>query len=272
MCTIVIANHHYKEFPLVISANRDEDYNRKSLSPQILSKEPLIVGGKDEQHGGSWLAVNNNSLFVAIANQGDKSNPKLKSRGLIITEALKRQTLEQLIEFVEEINPSEYNSFNLVFGNQSKVYIAQSYILHGMVIRELSHGVNVITSNMKFVGENVRAEVAHKRLEVGKNLPWLEYYKVLKKMMNSADYGFKVKPRKSVNGKYSGFCTRSTSILAFSDEGLARYKFYDRTDKSKKNDNEEPFHRYKDYIDMWRNPDIVNEKVENSEEEIADKK
>lgn len=257
MCTIVVINHHHKEFPLIIAANRDEDYKRASLPVQILSREPnLVIGGKDKEYGGSWLAVNGQSLFAAITNQGADRNPKLKSRGTIVMEALKCKTLNDLISFVEEINPAEYNPFNLVFGNQDTIFVAHSYILHGMVIRELSKGINVITSDMRFTGEKPQALFAHKKLDKSTDLPWLEYYKVIKKMISSADNGFRLKVKKASNGKFHGVCTRSSSILAFSSDGLARYKFYDRTAKRPARKEGDPYiPRYKDYIDIWRYPD-----------------
>jgi len=256
MCTVIIANHHHKEFPLVIAANRDEDLHRSSSPVQILTREPhLIIGGKDNVKGGSWLGVNKESIFVAITNQ-DTKDPKLESRGDIVIEALKRKTVNELLSFVEELNPAKYNKFNLIFGNQKEVYMAHSYILHSMVIREVPHGIHVITNDMKFAGETPKAHYVHQKLDAVTTSPWLSYYKTLKKVLANSDSGVKVRPRKSKEGKLSGYCTRSSSILAFSEEELVRYKFHDRTGYKPRKSEDDPFvPRYKDYIDLWRNPD-----------------
>lgn len=285
MCTVIVVNHHYKGFPLVIAANRDEDYHRASSPVQILSREPhLIIGGKDDVKGGTWLGVNKHSLFVTGTNQGPK-NPDLRSRGLLIMDALKCKTLEELIVFVEELNPAQYSGFNLIFGNSKAIFLAHSYLLHSMVIRELPPGVHVISSDMQFTGEDPKAKYIHHNLDESKNEEWLEYYKILKDTLASSKNGVKILPhskskskdkdrdkdrddRKRSSSKKKekveelyGHCTRSSSILAFNDDGLARYKFQDRTaPRPKKKDLKEgealpP--RYKDYIDLFRNPDAV---------------
>lgn len=284
MCSIIVINHHHKTFPLVIAANRDEDFNRPSYPVQILSKEPhltmggkkephLIMGGKDELKGGTWLAVNNNSLFAAITNQeSNHRNPKLETRGSIVYNALRCKSIDEMLHFVENLNPSKYNKFNLVFGNNKVVFIAHSYLLHSMVIRELPPGIHTIFSDMRFVGEMPAGQYIHRKLDNIKDMPWLEYYKVLKKVLANAENGVKIKPKKTQEGTIGGHCTRSSSILAFSEEGLIRYKFHDRTaprKKPKERKEGEPFvPRYKDYIDIWRNPDNpVNSEANVSEED-----
>lgn len=275
MCTIIIINHHHKDFPLIVAANRDEDYYRKSSPVQILSREPhLIMGGKDEVKGGTWLGVNKESLFVTGTNQG-KSNPKLASRGLLIAEALKCKSLDELLLFVEELDPSKYNSFNIVFGNNKTVYMAHSYLLHSMVVREVKQGINVITNDMKFAGQiPTKVKYIHDRLDDIIDTPWPKYYKLIKKVLASGENGVKIGQRKNDAGKY-GYCTRSSSILAFSNEGLARYKFYDRTsyatEKKEKKEGDPFIPRYKDYIDTWRGQPVsisaVSEEGENEAED-----
>lgn len=269
MCTIVVVNHHHKDFPLLIAANRDEDYKRPSSSVQILAREPhLIIGGKDELKGGTWLGVNKNSLFVAVTNQG-ATNPALESRGQLVVNALKCKTLDELLAFVEDINPAKYSHFNIVFGNNKHMFLGHSYILHSMVIKELPAGVHVVSNNMKFSsGDDIKASYAHRRLDGIVDAPWLEYYKTLKKVLASSENGLKIKPKKAKDGSVHGFCTRSSSILAFSEEGLVRYKFHDRTAVRPKKKEGEPFvPRYRDYIDLWRNPDALpTTSTEHSEE------
>jgi uncharacterized protein with NRDE domain len=245
MCSIIAINHHYKGFPLVIASNRDEDIARPSSGVQLLSNEPIIIGGRDELKGGTWLAVNGHSLFVGITNQGI-TNPDLETRGKIVMEALRRTTLRDLIQFVEEINPSMYNGFNLVFGNQEKVFLAHSYILHSMIIKELPKGVHTISDDIIFNRISSKSTYIHSKLDKIVDKEWLEYYKILKRTLANTDY-VRIKQSKDSAGK----CTVSSSILAFSEQGLSRYKFYDRT-KSNLPANK----RYKDYINLFnQNPD-----------------
>ena len=268
MCTVIVVNHHHKEFPLVVAANRDEDYGRPSSPVQILSREPLVIGGKDEAKGGTWFGVNKHSIFVTGTNQGLTDKTIKTSRGLLITEALKCKTLDELLTFIEELNPAKYNKFNIVFGNSKAVFIAHSYLLHSMVIRELPPGVHVISSDMKFTGEDPKVQYIHKRLDVATDIPWLKYYSLLKKTLASSEFGVRLKPhQRESNGKPYGHCTRSSTIVAFSESGLERYKFYDRTaPRSKKKSKEDVVpSRYKDYIELWRNPDTFVPELNSNE-------
>lgn len=261
MCTIIVSNHHNKEFPLIIAANRDENYHRKSSPVQILTTSPhLIIGGRDDVAGGTWQGVNKESLYVGITNQGRKRDRDLESRGLVVLNALKCKTLDELIAYVEELDPSKYNAFNLVFGNNKHIYVAHSYILHSMVINELADGIHVISSDMVFKGKDDKTDYIHGELNEERDTPWQEYYKLLKRILASSDNGVKIRPRKNEEtGKIGGHCTRSSSVIAFSEEGLARYKWHDRTaPKVKRKIGEPEIPRYKDYIDLWRNPEGTN--------------
>jgi hypothetical protein len=252
MCSIILLNKVNQEFPLIIAANRDEVPSRKFTKPQILSKEPIIVGGMDKSKGGSWLAINKQSLFAIITNQNPTDHHKKTTRGQIVLDALKYQSLKELLAFVEDFDPKDYNDFNLVFGNQEVVYVAHSYLLHSMVIREIPQGINVITNDLKFVGTDNKKALIHDWLRDIHHSNWLKTYKELKSILATSDYGIKLRQRKDKNtGKLSGKATTSSSILAFDNNGLARYKFYDRSKKIAKG-----AHRYIDYIDLWRNPDI----------------
>src|SRR4051794_2399277 len=57
VCLIVVANGASARFPLVIAANRDEDYDRPTRAAHFWEDAPNILGGRDALHGGSWLAV-----------------------------------------------------------------------------------------------------------------------------------------------------------------------------------------------------------------------
>lgn len=328
MCSIVIINHHYKGFPLVIAANRDEDYSRSSSGVQLLAKEPhVIVGGKDEEKGGSWLAVNKHSLFATVTNQDTgtddmiswgsstdrassgsmytfydalsgehrticqrcsyrnstyakfciscgegrelsipkKPEKQILSRGSVVMDAMKCSSLKDMLAFVEGLDPARYKGFNLVFGNQEAVFLAHSYILDSMLIKEIPTGVSLVTSDLNFAGIDPRSQMIHKTYDAVVDEPWEDYYKSLKKTLASSKQGFKIAFSKK---KPQGHCTKSSSILTFSESGLARYKFHDRTVVRPKRKEGDPFiPRYRDYIDLWRDPLTFTDKSSSKEEE-----
>lgn len=269
MCSIIVINQHYKQFPLVIAANHDEALSKKILPPQALSNDPHIFGEKDDRRA-SFLAVNQHSLFAAITSQGPK-NLALLSPSLVVLEALKAKMLDEMISLVEELNPAPYNKFNLIFGNSKAVFVAHSYILHSMVIDEMPKGVNLITSDMKFnIQTDDKRAFIHQTLDTHKDTPWPEYYSILKSVLADTESEIKIVPKKNKEGKASGRCTRSSHILAFNDE-LARFKYFERTAIRPKTKEGEPKPcKYKDYIDQYREL-IGAKKIETADEENSDK-
>ena len=73
---------------LIVAANRDEAYARLSDPPQEL--ESGIVGGRDRDHGGTWLGIHRSGDFVAITNRlAPVRSEDSYSRGLLAREALR---------------------------------------------------------------------------------------------------------------------------------------------------------------------------------------
>lgn len=239
MSTIIVATKHCKDFPLVVAANIDGIISDPG-APQGINKTPTIFGAKSK-NGSVKCAINEASLFAAITDQG--SSPGKKKTDKIVLEALKCGSLKELVSFVEDFNPAKYQPFNLVFGNKEQVYLAHSFILHSMVIKPLAVGVNVITDNIKFTGANVKAHYIHNSLNNIEGLPWIEYYAHLKLLLAK---GGKVKIKYPLEQERKTG-TVSSCVMAFSDSGLARYKYYNRV--AERNDKEP---RYNDYVDEWR--------------------
>ena len=66
MCTLMLYYKLLEDYPIVVAANRDEQYARKALAPQVICQHPRIYAGTDEQAGGTWLGVNEFGLLVGI--------------------------------------------------------------------------------------------------------------------------------------------------------------------------------------------------------------
>jgi uncharacterized protein with NRDE domain len=85
MCLIVLAHRMSARYPLLIAANRDEEYQRPSL-PAALWEGENIAGGRDAVHGGSWLAVTRAGRFAAVTNlRGAIRTNQPRSRGELVT-------------------------------------------------------------------------------------------------------------------------------------------------------------------------------------------
>ena len=86
MCTLVFALDVLGPRTVLVATNRDEDPARASEPPQVLSREPLVVGGRDAVAGGTWLAVRADVPGVAmLLNRRDPTPGKAgrRSRGLL---------------------------------------------------------------------------------------------------------------------------------------------------------------------------------------------
>lgn len=83
MCLIALAHRASPRFPLVIAANRDEDYARATHDAHFWTDWPEVLGGRDAVAGGSWLAITKGGRFAAVTNlRGARRTSK--SRGALV--------------------------------------------------------------------------------------------------------------------------------------------------------------------------------------------
>ena len=144
MCTIAIL-FGVAEYPLVLAANRDELYARPTRSPHVIA--PGLVGGTDEQSGGTWLALDTRrGRFAAVTNQRDLA-PRpgdVRSRGLAVKELALADDQDA---YVAALDPRAYASMNLVWGSASAVSIAYARHDGAKDIVRLPHGIHVLTND-----------------------------------------------------------------------------------------------------------------------------
>ena len=126
MCTLVILDRVRRDYPLILAANRDEFYARATEGPGLLVASPRVVGGRDLDKGGSWLAVSATGNFAAVTNQRTwvAADRTLRSRGEVVVETARCVDMARMHAYVSALDPRAYNSFNLAFGNADGVWIA----------------------------------------------------------------------------------------------------------------------------------------------------
>src|ERR1700730_1980904 len=115
MCLIVIARNVRSDLPLVIAANRDEDFARPSLRAHRWTDDPRIVGGRDVTHGGSWLAISASGRFASVTNLRGAVT-KGRSRGLLVSEFVEGVENTEAAASRIIAHGSEYAGFHLVIG------------------------------------------------------------------------------------------------------------------------------------------------------------
>jgi len=126
MCTIIVRHQMDDWCSTIIASNRDEFYDRAASGPVVLRSTPLIVGGRDEQEGGTWFGLTGDGLFAGLTNQRSfgTRNDSLRSRGGLVVDALAQGSLEGVKRYLNRVDPASYNEFNLIFGDGERVGVA----------------------------------------------------------------------------------------------------------------------------------------------------
>ncbi|PVZ72397.1 NRDE family protein [Pelagibaculum spongiae] len=152
MCLIALSYQQQKGFPLVLLANRDELHQRETSRLAFWPDAPEILGGKDLEAGGSWLAINRNGRFAVLTNlrrPGQTKGPR--SRGLIIKDYLTSNLSTEA--FVEQLSNDRalYSGFNIVLGDFS-TDCQLWYLSSETTPRELAPGNYAISNEV--LGDN----------------------------------------------------------------------------------------------------------------------
>jgi len=114
MCLLVFAWQQHPAFPLIVAGNRDEFHARPTKLAHWWSDAPDIVGGRDLQAGGTWLALHRSGRFATVTNFRDAQlpSPKYRSRGHLVTEFL--NSMESPVDYLNEVDGPEYAGFSLL--------------------------------------------------------------------------------------------------------------------------------------------------------------
>ncbi|SHM35943.1 Uncharacterized conserved protein, contains NRDE domain [Cyclobacterium lianum] len=143
MCLISFNWQQHPEYKLVLTANRDEFYERPSKA--LHRWDSGIYAGKDLKEGGTWLGFHPDGRFAALTNFRDIANekPRERSRGELVTGFLngKKTPLDYLHE-VATVG-SSYNGFNLLVASGEEMYVYSNY---GGDILQVPPGVHAISN------------------------------------------------------------------------------------------------------------------------------
>lgn len=121
MCLILLAYKAHKKYPFVLTANRDEFYDRPALPVGYWHDNPGILGGRDLEKMGTWLGITEKGRFAALTNYRDPSRLRkdARSRGNIVSGFL--QGTDSPREYLNKVGGERelYNGFNLILGDAS---------------------------------------------------------------------------------------------------------------------------------------------------------
>lgn len=108
MCLIALAHRATERFPLILAANRDEDYDRASHDAHFWPDHPDVLGGRDGVLGGTWLAITRQARFAAVTNLRGAVR-RTRSRGFLVSDYVTRGELP--------VETHEYAGFHLIAGD-----------------------------------------------------------------------------------------------------------------------------------------------------------
>lgn len=145
MCLVAISWQNHPEFPLLISANRDEFFERPTAA--MHQWESGIYGGKDLRSGGTWLGFHPNGRWSLITNYRDFTQVRKAeiSRGKLVQDFVEGQSdpEEYLREIRSEMN--RYDGFNLLVSDGNKLFYLSNF---GEKIEEIAPGIHGLSNGL----------------------------------------------------------------------------------------------------------------------------
>ncbi len=145
MCLVAFAWKVHPEYPLVISANRDEFFERPSEKLHLWPSG--FYGGKDLRSGGTWMGIHPNGRWALLTNYRDFKNPRTAqiSRGLLVQAFLESKIGPK--SYLEGLTPSldAYDGFNLVVSDGEKIFYLSNY---GKGVEEVKPGIHGLSNGL----------------------------------------------------------------------------------------------------------------------------
>jgi uncharacterized protein with NRDE domain len=123
MCLILVAWRSHPDFPLVVAANRDEFFARRTASADYWPDHSQVLAGRDLEGGGTWLGITRGGRLAALTNYRDPAAQRkdAPSRGRLVADFLAGD--ESIDACLDRIAPQagSYNGFNLLLGDNQRL-------------------------------------------------------------------------------------------------------------------------------------------------------
>ncbi len=148
MCLLVFAWNVHPRYRLIFAGNRDEFHDRPAAPMAWWHDDAHILGGRDLQAGGTWLAVSRSGRFGVVTNFRDMQRPLAgaPSRGTLITRYLGGESDGR--QFMRELTTTagDYGGFNLLLTDEQAMVYASNRAPE--FSRELSAGVHGLSNHL----------------------------------------------------------------------------------------------------------------------------
>ena len=129
---------------MIIASNRDEFFQRPSLPGHFWAGQCNLLGGLDQEQGGTWLAVNRQGKFAAVTNYREPGQPPGRlSRGFLVRDFVAGE--HRAPAYLDSLNPENYSGYNLLLGNPQTLYYSSN---RGARQQSLMQGVYGLSNHL----------------------------------------------------------------------------------------------------------------------------
>lgn len=129
MCLIAFAIDQHPDYPFILIGNRDEFYARDTAPLHWWDNHQDVLGGRDLEAGGTWLAMSRQGKIAAVTNYRDPKNEVKgrKSRGGLPVNYLISDQRPQ--KYLSDLHKSDdiYNGYNLLVGYPDELWHYSNY-------------------------------------------------------------------------------------------------------------------------------------------------
>jgi uncharacterized protein with NRDE domain len=122
MCLNIFSYKFHPRYKLIIAANRDEFYARKTAAAHFWIDKPNLLAGKDLEQGGTWLGITQTGKFSFITNYRNPQSFRkdAPSRGALVSNYLNGTESPEV--YLKSLGDADkYNGFNLIAGDLNEV-------------------------------------------------------------------------------------------------------------------------------------------------------
>jgi uncharacterized protein with NRDE domain len=163
VCTLAIYFRMLPDYPLLVAANRDEQYDRPSAPPSLLGNGPKMIAGRDLRAGGTWLGINEHGVLAAMLNRRVNSQnvsfPDARSRGQLCLDLLAHRSAAEAEIFIRA-HRVRYNPFTALVADRNSALVSYN-VGKEILIQKLQPGLHVFSSAAEFDMHSAKADRAY---------------------------------------------------------------------------------------------------------------
>ncbi|MGM0946394.1 MAG: NRDE family protein [Bacteroidota bacterium] len=145
MCLVAFSWKEQSQYPLIISANRDEFFERPTA--KLHQWDTGFFGGKDLKSGGTWMGFHPNGRWSLLTNYRDfrKMGYGEISRGKLVQDFLQDSISPE--DYLKEIEKEKdrYEGFNLLVSDGDQLCYFSNF---GEGIQEIKPGIYGLSNGL----------------------------------------------------------------------------------------------------------------------------